>query len=516
MHARLLWVDDEIELLRPHCIFLEKRNYHIVTCSNGRDAIELCQEQQFDLVLLDENMPGLSGLETLVAIKAIQPTLPIVMVTKNEAEDLMDQAIGEQIADFLLKPVSPAQILIVLKRHIHSREIVQQQSSHSYRNSMAQIAADIDTAQHAEDWKQLYKQLTHWEMRLEASGDATMVEMLQYQKQETEVAFGKWVKQHYEHWFTQPTADRPLLSHEVLRKRVFPLLQEGKRVTLLVLDNLRFDQWRCIAEELTGTFDLDEDLYFSILPTATQYARNALFAGLMPLQIKEKLPHLWVEENEEEGKNLHEESLLQALLQRYRRKESMSYHKLNDSAAIDKFLHIYPQLTQQLRVVVINFIDILSHTRTDNRMVRELVHNEAAYRDLTLSWLRNTSMRELLSQMALDNACVVLTTDHGSIRVDNPTKVVGEKELNNNLRYKVGRNLNYKEKDVFVLKAPQKIQLPHTHLSAAYIFALDNKFFAYPNNYNHYVAHYRNSFQHGGVSMSEMIVPLITLTPKKR
>lgn len=518
MSARLLWVDDEIELLRPHCIFLEKRGYDITTANSGSDALDLCRTQPFDLVLLDENMPGLSGLETLAALKALQPDLPVVMVTKNEAEDLMDQAIGAQITDYILKPVNPMQILLALKKHIHGKEIRQEQSETGYRQEFARIALSMDDAQDAEAWKELYRKLVHWELQLEENPDSAMNELLRTQKEEANAAFTKFVRKHYERWVTHPDDENaPLLTPRVMRQTVLPRIRAGKRVVWVVLDNFRYDQWRVLARALANDFDVEEDLYFSILPTVTQYARNALFAGLMPLDIQQQYPQLWVDEDEDEGKNLHEEELLRLQLERLRQPLSFSYHKMNDSAAAEAVLSSFSEWQQQqLNVLVINFIDILSHARTESRMVRELASNEAAYRAITLSWFRHSAIRELFRRLAESDAEVVLTTDHGSIRVDRPCKVVGDRNVNTNLRYKLGRNLSYPAKEVFEVRDPKRYKLPSPNLSTAYIFATGTRFFAYPNNYNHYVQFYRDTFQHGGLSMEEMMVPLVVLKPRAR
>lgn len=512
MTARLLWVDDEIEMLKPHILFLQKKDYDVVTATNGPDAIDLCHEQRFDLILLDENMPGLSGLETLTRLKEIVPAVPVVMVTKNEEEDLMDQAIGSKIADYLIKPVNPSQVLLTLKKNIHQREIVQEVTQTGYRQEFAQLSMQMSEQLSPEEWKELYKKLVYWELQL-SEADSNMNEMLQMQKEEANQTFAKFVKQNYEDWVTD-AEHRPLMSPDVFKRCVFPRLSQGRKVFLLVLDNLRFDQWRAISQELAEDFDIDEDLYYSILPTATQYARNAIFAGLMPLQIKEMYPELWVDEEEDEGKNLNEEMLIRRQMERYRRREEFTYNKINDSTQVDKLLTQLATLRAPLNVLVINFIDILSHARTESRMVRELAGNESAYRSITLSWFRHTPIKELFRRLASLDYDLLVTTDHGSIRVDTPSKVVGDRNVNTNLRYKMGKNLSYNAKEVYEVRHPRALQLPQPNLSTAYIFATGARFFAYPNNYNHYVQYYKETFQHGGISMEEMLIPLVALRPK--
>ena len=512
MHARLLWVDDEIEMLKAHILFLQKKDYEVVTASNGPDALDLCREQRFDLILLDENMPGLSVLETLMRLKDIAPHVPVVMVTKNEEEDIMDQAIGSKIADYLIKPVNPNQILLALKKNIHQREIVQEVAQTGYRQDFSRIGMQLSENLTADEWKELYKRLVYWELEL-SEADSAMNDMLRMQKEEANLNFAKFVRKHYEEWITHPDA-RPLMSPDIFKRCVFPRLSQGRKVFLLVLDNFRFDQWRVLATELADDFDMEEDLYYSILPTATQYARNAIFAGLMPLQIKEMYPQLWVDEEEDEGKNLNEEQLIRSQLDRFRRKETFTYHKINDSTQVDKVL---PQITSgsvPLSVLVVNFIDILSHARTESKMVRELAGNESAYRSITLSWFRHTPIKELFRRLASMDYDILITTDHGSIRVDAPTKVVGDRNVNTNLRYKLGKNLSYNAKEVFEVRHPRTLLLPQPNLSTAYIFATGARFFAYPNNYNYYVQYYKDTFQHGGISMEEMIVPLVTLRSK--
>lgn len=539
----LLWVDDEIELLRSHIIFLEKKGYEVVTVTNGTDAIDQCRQKTFDLILLDEMMPGLSGLETLQTIKEISPATPVVMVTKSEEENIMDQAIGSKIADYLIKPVNPSQILLTLKKNIHRKEIVTEITQSGYQQSFQDIALQISDCKTYNDWMNVYKRLVHWELEL-SSTDSSMTEMLNMQKEEANNGFAKYIKANYMDWVAphnsvqQPSGngmlklsklkqmpkntqtdngDRPLMSTDIFKKKIFPMLDNGEKVFMIVIDNFRLDQWRMLSQEIGDMFDIDEQTYISILPTATQYARNAIFSGLMPVQIAQMFPELWVDEDEEEGKNLNEEPLIRTQLERFRRHDTFSYHKINDSAGADKFLQKFKQLeANSLNVVVINFIDMLSHARTESKMVRELANDESAYRSITLSWFRHSVLSDLFKMLSQSNYTVVITTDHGSIRASKPVKIIGDRNTNTNLRYKLGKNLNYNPKEVFVIKEPHKAQLPALNLSTSYVFATGNSFFAYPNNYNYYVSYYKDTFQHGGISMEEMIVPLITLKARKR
>jgi DNA-binding response OmpR family regulator len=518
----LLWVDDEVEQLRAHLLFLEKKGYEVETVTNGTDAIELCQEKNFDLVLLDEQMPGISGLETLQRIKELHPALPVVMVTKSEEENIMEQAIGQKIADYLIKPVNPNQILLTLKKNIHRQEIETEVTQSQYQQQFQQIAMQIMDCRSWQDWAEVYKRLVHWELEL-SSTDSSMTDMLKMQKEEANLGFAKYIKKNYLQWvgeiasLQQPSEARPMLSPEVFKTKVFPLLNEGEKVYLVVLDNFRYDQWRMLAQDIGKQFDIDEDLYFSILPTATQYARNAIFSGLMPNKIAQMFPDLWVDEDEEEGKNLNEEPLIQTQLDRYRRKNTFSYHKVNSSADADKLMQQMQQMEKNdLNVVVFNFIDMLSHARTESRMVRELANNESAYRSITQSWFRHSVISDFFRLLAQKDCKVIVTTDHGSIRCTQPVKIVGDRNTNTNLRYKLGKNLAYDDKSLFTIREPQKALLPAPNLSTSYVFATGDAFLAYPNNYNYYVSYYRDTFQHGGISMEEMIIPIITLTGKKR
>ena len=509
----LLWADDEMELLKAHLLFLEKKGYEVVTVTNGTDAIEECKNRTFDLVLLDEMMPGLSGLETLQRIKELSPQTPVVMVTKSEEEDIMNQAIGQQIADYLIKPVNPNQILLTLKKNIHRREIVTETVQTNYQQQFQQLSMQIMDCSSWQDWADVYRRLVRWELELSQT-DSQMTEMLEMQKQEANRGFAKYIKKNYLEW-VQGSA-HPMMSNEVFKTKIFPLLNEGNKVFLVVLDNFRYDQWKVLEQELASDFSIDEELYCSILPTATQYARNAIFSGLMPDQIAKMFPDLWVDEDEEEGKNLNEEPLIQTQLERYRRKNTFSYHKINTSQDADRFMQQLNTLDKNdLNVVVFNFIDMLSHARTESKMVRELANNESAYRSITLSWFRHSVIADLFRQLAQTDYRVIITTDHGSIRANNPVKIVGDRNTNTNLRYKLGKNLSYDSKDIFIIKEPRKAMLPMPNLSTSYVFATGDDFFAYPNNYNYYVSYYRNTFQHGGISMEEMLIPIVTMKRKR-
>ena len=508
----LLWADDEMELLKPHLLFLEKKGYEVVTVTNGIDAIEECKQRTFDLVLLDEMMPGLTGLETLQRIKELQPTVPVVMVTKSEEEDIMNQAVGRNIADYLIKPVNPNQILLTLKKFIHKRELVAEVTQTAYQQQFQQLSMQMMDCRTWDDWTQMYRQLVRWELQLSAT-DSAMGDMLRMQKEEANIGFSKFVKHHYMDWLTKRDM---MMSPDVFKQQIFPALSAGNKVFLIVLDNFRYDQWKTIETELAD-FEIDEQLYCSILPTATQYARNAIFSGLMPDQIARMFPGLWVDEDEAEGKNLNEAPLIQTQIDRYRRHDTFSYQKINTTDDAERYLSQLPSLEKNdLNVLVINFIDMLSHARTESKMVRELAHDEAAYRSLTLSWYRHSIMSQLLRQLAQTDYQVMITTDHGSIRTNTPVKIIGDRNTNTNLRYKLGKNLAYDNKDLFVIKDPQKAFLPSPNLSTSYVFASGDQFFAYPNNYNYYVTYYRNTFQHGGISMEEMIIPFITLKGKNR
>jgi len=512
---KILWVDDEIDLLRAHIFFLEEKGYEVTTLNNGQDAIDLCRTERFDIIFLDENMPGLSGLETLTEIKEINSAIPVVMITKSEEENIMDMAIGSKIADYLIKPVNPNQILLTIKKNIHKRDIISEKTTNDYRSDFGKIGMQINESFTFDDWKEIYKRLVYWDLELN-NAENEMDDLLRMQKTEANSGFCKFVKKNYESWFAAAADKRPMISPDIFKKKVFPLLDAGEKVFFILIDNFRFDQWKLIKDILAEFYNFpDEDIYTSILPTSTQYSRNAIFSGLMPLQIRQMYPQYWVDEEDEEGKNLNEEVLIQTQIDRFRKKYSFSYHKIMDAHSGEKLIENLARIMgNQLNVAVFNFVDMLSHARTESKMIKELAGTEAAYRSLTVSWFKHSPLYDLLKILSGKDCKIVITTDHGTVTVDNPIKVIGDKNTNTNLRYKVGKNLSYNPREVFEIKKPENIGLPSPNLSSTYVFATNQDFFAYPNNYNYYAGYYKNTLQHGGVSMEEMLLPVVVLEPK--
>jgi CheY-like chemotaxis protein len=512
---RILWVDDEIGVLRSHILYLGEKGFETDTCQSGNDAINMVREKAYDIIFLDEHMPGLSGIETLRRIKAVRPSIPVVMITKSEEEDIMDAAIGSQIADYLIKPVKPQQILMTLKRILNIEEIVTRQTTAVFREEFSTLSGMISTASTYEEWCELYRRLTFWQGELIRSSDTGMRDVLRMQESDANRAFTKYISNNYVRWISTDAADRPLISPAVMTKRIFPMISKGSPLFFIIVDNMRLDQWQTIAGDLRHIMrTVDEELYLSILPTTTQYSRNALFAGLMPAAIGEIMPEFWIDENEDEGKNLNEEKLLAKNLQRAGINCRWSYNKISTDAEGRSLNEKVMQLMgNDLNLLVYNFVDMLSHARTEVNVIREMTGDEASWLSFTHSWFIHSPLIELLRLVSARGARVVITTDHGSVKVQKPVKVVGDRQTSMNLRYKTGRNLDYNPREVFEITAPSKAGLPMSNISSRYIFACANDFLVYPNNYNHIVSYYRDSFQHGGISMQEMLLPLVSLEP---
>lgn len=516
-NIKILWADDEIDVLKPHIIFLNNKGYDVSTVTNGLDAIEEAKKTPFDIIFLDENMPGISGLEALSQIKTLMPDVPVVMITKSEEEHIMEDAIGSKIADYLIKPVNPSQILLSIKKLIDNKRLVSEKTTMGYQQEFRSISMAFMDDMNFEEWKNIYRKLVYWDLELNQAEEGGMQEVLETQKTDANHNFSKFIKNNYLNLLKSTDDDkRPIMSNTLLRKKVFPLLDSEETVFFLLIDNLRYDQWKTIQPIINEYFRVDdEDLYLSILPTTTQYARNSIFSGLLPSDMEKRFPNMWSNDEDEGGKNLHEEDFLKDYLQRLRKTVKTSYTKVtNLEGGKDLAENVMNMFNNQLNVIVYNFVDALSHARTDVSLMRELSEDEAAYRSVTKSWFEHSPLLEALKKIADKKAKLIITTDHGSIRVKDPVKIIGDRNTNTNLRYKQGKNLNYDKGDVFEVRKPEDAMLPKLHVSSSYVFAESFSFFAYPNNYNYYVNYYKGTFQHGGISLEEMMCPVITLSPR--
>jgi len=514
---KILWVDDEIELLKSHFLFLEQRGYQTTPCNNGQDALSLIKKNSFDVVLLDENMPGLSGLDTLNELKIILPNLPVIMITKNEEEQIMEEAIGAKISDYLIKPVNPHQILLALKKLFQHKNLIAEKTISNYQQEFRKISLELNEIETAKDWTAFYLKMTYWEMELQTLEDNGMLEIFEEQMKEANHLFSKFIAQNYKNWMMND--EGPTMSHQLFKERLFPEILPGTKDTtlLLVIDNLRYDQWKMIAPVIENYYVAKEETtYFSLLPTATHYCRNALFSGLTPLEMKEKHPDLWVNENEEGGKNLKESEFLQAQLTRLNKDIPFSYVKVTNLKA-GKELHKYLQnySKDRLLVVVYNFVDMISHAKTEMDIIKELAPDNKAFRSLTLSWFENSPLLDIIQKSQKLGFKLAITTDHGTINVDQATEIISTKDAGTNLRYKTGRNVSHNSKDIIEVANPKEFMLPAEHLNSKFIFAKGSQYFVFQNNFNHFATHFRNTFQHGGVSMEEMIVPFVVMTPRE-
>jgi len=515
--GKILWVDDEIESLQSQILFLQNKGYDVTALTNGFDAVDFVRDNPLDVVLLDETMPGITGLETLAKIKEVNSQVPVVMITKNETENLMDEAIGSQITDYLIKPVNPNQVLLSLKKIIDKKSLVAEKTTTAYQQQFRNLFMALNSNPDYNEWMDIYKKLVYWELEMEKSDSPEMQEVLQTQKSEANTEFFKFVSKNYARWVNPKSDDGPVMSHSLFKFKVLPHVEKGVPTFFMLIDNLRFDQWKAIQPIFGESFRiLEEDSFYSILPTATQYARNAIFSGLLPIDIEKHYPQQWKNDDEEGGKNLHEEEFFRSQLKRLRRDDiKFSYTKiLNNQAGQDLVNNIHNLLTNDLNIIVYNFVDMLSHARTEMEVLKELAGDETSYRSVTRSWFEHSPLHQALKKVADKKINLILATDHGSVRVKTPARVIGDKQTTTNLRYKHGRNLNYEPRDVLAFRDPKEAGLPVPTVNSSYIFAREDRFLCYPNNYNYYVNYYRNTFQHGGLSLEEMIVPIIKMTNK--
>ncbi len=516
--AKILWVDDEIESLQSQKLFLENKGYEVQTLTNGFDAVEFIRDNLVDVVLMDESMPGLTGLETLAKIKEINSQIPVVLITKNETENLMDDAIGSEISDYLIKPVNPNQVWLSLKKIIDNRRLVAEKTTSAYQQQFTHLFTALNSSPDFNEWMDIYKKLVYWELEMEKSDSPEMQEILQSQKQEANTEFFKFISRNYTKWMDRRN-EAPIMSDTLMQYKVLPHVEKGIPTFFLLIDNLRFDQWKAIQPLFAEHFRiLEEDTFYSILPTATQYCRNAIFAGLMPIEIERQFPVEWKNDDEQGGKNLFEEAFFKGQLKRLRMTDiKYSYTKIvNNHDGQQLVNNIHNLLNNDLNIIIYNFVDMLSHARTEMEVLKELAGDEISYRSITRSWFEHSPLNQALKKIADKKINLVLATDHGTVKVKSPHKVIGDKQTTTNLRYKHGRNLNYDNKDVLAFKDPRMAGLPVPNVNSSFIFAKEDGFLCYPNNYNHFVNYYKNTFQHGGISLEEMIVPVIKMTSKDK
>ncbi|MCG8374834.1 MAG: PglZ domain-containing protein [Balneolales bacterium] len=512
----ILWADDEINQLQSLILFLEKKGFEIVPVSNGQDAVEQIDQQNFDIVFLDEQMPGMGGLEALEQIKSKQPLLPVVMITKSEEEYIMEEAIGSKISDYLIKPVNPNQILLTTKKILQTSQLQSEKSAQSYLRQFGELSSRIGPRTTWEEWTEIYRELTKWQIDL-GEGDEALIQVLDDQFDDANREFGKFIQQNYETWLNEGSGEAPLFSPEVISKYVIPHVKNGKKTMFFLVDCMRYDQWLVFEKYLAKMYDISNDFYYSILPTATPYSRNAIFAGLSPMEIEQQYPDLWQKGQDESSLNRHEEALLEKQLKRSGIDINFKYEKILSAEVGKQIAGKMKNFSQsKLAAFVFNFVDTLVHSRSDSEVIKELAPDESAFRSITEAWFQHSTLLQMFKELADEDVTIVVTTDHGSIRSMRDTKVYGDRDTATNLRYKFGKNLNaVDESAVIKIRDARRFKLPQLTVTNEYLIALEDYYFVYPTNYHKFQNRYRDTFQHGGASMEEMILPVATMTPKK-
>ena len=512
---RILWVDDEVELLEPHLLFLRQRDYQVDTASHGDDALELIRREPYDLVLLDEQMPGRRGLEVLEELRKEAPHVRVVMVTKSEEDQTMQEAIGRQVDDYLVKPASPRQVLSVVTRLLQGSRLQQQLAAQDFAGRFAELSQDKDRAEHWRDFFRLYSELVDWELRLEDAGESGLVDSVRALRVDLRREFGGHVRVEYPRWLRAEPDGRPTLSTDVVRRWLLPRIGDGP-VIFMIIDCLRLDQWRAMKALLTDVFEIDEDLYSSILPTATPYSRNALFSGKYPDQIAERYPDWWA--RDEGSLNAFEDELFTRHLKELTGRDvGVVYEKVfTDAQAGELEARVRNAFkTDSVISLVFNFVDLLIHGRSDSNLLMEVARDVPALRALTRQWFERSAALRILREAAAEGVEVVLTTDHGSILCERPVTVFARRDATDNLRYKFGQDLRAEEPDaVMAVNDETELRFPAGSLATNYLIGLEDYFFVYPTKLREYQARYKNSFLHGGISPEEMILPVATLRPR--
>ena len=515
MKKNILWVDDEIDLLESHIIYLSEKGYNVLKANSGEDAVEICKKSNIDLILLDEMMPGIDGIATLKIIKSEYPDLPVIMVTKNEEEDFMEEALGEQISYYLTKPVNPSQILMACKKILENSKIENDKLISDFLIYVNKVQNYNFDKFDYDDWKKIYTDFSNWSLKVEEINNLSFIDILNDQKKLLNKKFNNYIVFNYKNWVKDPDS-RPLLSSDLFKK-IFEPIFDRKQLIIIVIDCFRFDQWLQICPMLKDVFQIKEDMHMSILPTATPFARNAIFSGMLPNEIKLKLPNLWSTMFKEEKYNKFEKELFEnALNVNNKSNKSFHYEKIinvNDGKKFYNKLNDYKNV--DILSIVVNFVDILGHSRSESQILKELIPNESAYRLAVHNWFKNSWLKDCLIELANWDADILITSDHGNTIVSKPVKVKADNTASLGIRYKYGRNLNFSDKDVLKIKNPEDYGLPSFDVNTEYIISSDNKYFVYENQFHKYSNILKNSFQHGGISLDEVLVPLIHLKNKK-